>query len=270
MKAKTVNAVSSLFTLLLLMATAACADTAKQSLLADGFVLTGVDGRLINSSDGNRWLFRLDSETSDDKSTLPAGTTIELLDCATLEKMTDDVKNRSEPDYRLWGRVTRYKGRNFLFPGYFLPLSRAEQPTQQTQPKGPDSAVAINEPNDPLAIPQQIIEQLTNERPAATVGQSGTGPQTKNDFLLVDRSGVLMTTQQGRLVFRPDGLGRKIEKISMEILPSQVLEQMQSRQSAESEPVRFKVSGIVTRFKDKNYFLLQRALPSYSYGNFDR
>ena len=115
------------------------AGTARKTPLRDGFVLTGVDGKLT-STDSNdiwfqdsnegcrRWFFEFDS----DISVIKAGTSLELLPSSTLEKMTADVEKHSGASYKLWGRVTKYKGRNFIFPIYFLPLGKTKRPPPST------------------------------------------------------------------------------------------------------------------------------------------
>ena len=126
-------------------------------LLRDGFILVGVDGTLAGpdspaptspigpwrpgcagiKSDadcqgwdrigevGAGWFFELASDVNDSSSVVKAGTKLELLPSSALEKMIADAKTHPAATYRLWdGRVTRYKGRNFIFPNYFQPLRR--------------------------------------------------------------------------------------------------------------------------------------------------
>ncbi len=96
------------------------AGTARKTPLRDGFVLTGVDGKLTgtdsndirfqDSNEGsqsqyigfgipNRWFFEFDSDISDDKAVVKAGTSLELLPSSTLEKMTADVEKHSGADF---------------------------------------------------------------------------------------------------------------------------------------------------------------------------
>jgi hypothetical protein len=49
-----------------------------------------------------------------------------------------------------------------------------------------------------------------------------------------------------------------------------VLELAEQRQSAVPVPVRFKIAGIMTKYKGENYLLLQKATRIYSHQNFDR
>ena len=152
-----------------------------QGLLRDGFALISIDGK-VNGPEGDEWFFKLDSDVIDDKTVAKKGTSLQLLPSATLQRIIDDMKIRSTGDYCLWGRVTKYKGKNFIFPIYFLPLSKIEQPQSETSqaPQEPtpqeqkplETTIIeknkpepnINEPNDILAIPQEIIEKLKTRR----------------------------------------------------------------------------------------------------------
>ncbi len=292
------------------------AETAPQALLRDGFVLRGIDGKLtpavlLRKSEaagdspalieerepgrgprlnryGSGWFFELGSDVSDYRVRARAGTTLELLPSATLEKMTADVNERS---VRLWGRVTRYKGENFIFPMYFVPLAKTAKPQPQT-PKAPQKPQrredrrqpAISDPNDILEIPQEIIERLKNRKadrlkisPETTVAKKrpegpepAKRPEIKQDSILADRTAFLVEQDDGRLVVVLDALGRNVQQVSLRLLPCEALELTEARQSAVPEPVRFKIAGIRTAYKGKGYMLLQKATRVYSHENFDR
>ena len=292
------------------------AETAPQALLRDGFVLRGIDGKLtlavlLGKSEaapdnlapikgresgygpqlnryGSRWFFELGSDVSDYRVRAGAGTRLELLPSATLEKMAADVNERS---VRLWGRVTRYKCQNFIFPMYFVPLSKTAKPRsqipkalQKPQQQEDRRQPAINEPNDILEIPQEIIEKLKTrkadrlkmlpETTEAKKQQEEPGPakrpEIKQDSILADRTALLVEQDDGRLVFVLDALGRNVQDVSLRLLPCEALELTEARQSAAPEPVRFKIAGIRTAYKGKGYLLLQKATRVYSHQNFDR
>ena len=76
--------------------------------------------------------------------------------------------------------------------------------------------------------------------------------------------------KKGEYVFEPDGLGRGVEKFAIELLPCQSLEDAIAQVRSEPNPVRFNVAGILTKYKDRQYLLLQKATRVYSYGNFGR
>ena len=257
--------------------------TPRRYLFRDGFNLSGVDGKvtLVNSNCQNgtgkpdRWLFELGSDVSDDRGAVKAGTSIELLPSATLEKLLADTKNGSDADCRLWGIATKYKSKNFIFPIYFLPLGKVEEtqtePKQQQQQEISQENVTVNDPNDALAIPDEIAKKLS----AASVRtqrrisnkQLKKTLELKQDFILADRTGFIFeSSQESQFVL--DALGRNIGQFSFELLACETLERAERKQSTELEQVRFKTAGIVTQYKGRHYLLLQRARQAYSHGNF--
>jgi len=226
----------------------------------------------------DRWLFEPASDLPDEEGHTFAGMQLELLPSAQLEKMAADASGRSAANYKLWGRVTKYNNRNFLFATYFLPLSKA-RPARPAGPQEPRHQIrpSINEPNDELSIPDEILNRLTTKMPARTQAISPSAgaknhslPQSKTDVILADRIGFLTRRPDGINEFVPDALGRGIGKRSIRLLGCEALEHAEQIQSAELEAVRFKVAGIVTRYKGKDYLLLQRAVRVYDYGNFGR
>jgi hypothetical protein len=163
---------------LLVTAGAFGAQSAREGLLQDGFVLTGIDGKVCGPDSNDTWFFQLGTDANDGKNIAKAGTKIELLPSATLENLTADVNKPTleRTGYRLWGRVTKYKGRNYIFPVYFFALVRVIQPQP---PKAEESNESMEKtvteanvppkeiiprdiigPNDILEIPQEIIEKL--------------------------------------------------------------------------------------------------------------
>ena len=161
----------------------------RKGLLRDGFVMSRVDGILksqgANDARLRRWVFELAGAVSDGKALAAAGTRMELLPSATLERMAADVRKRTQANYRLWARVTEYRGRNYLLPTYFLPLSKVAEPNAAEPPvRGePNSQVAeplqkqpgpvINEPNDILTLPAEIVGRLDSERVAGGADKEG-------------------------------------------------------------------------------------------------
>jgi len=267
-------------------------------LLRDGFVMMGVDGALIGPDSNDVYFFELISDVNDYRVVVKAGTKLELLPSSVLEKMIAVAKKRPEATYRLWnGRVTKYKGRNFIFPNYFLPLMKAEKPESKTsqQPQQErEQKLALDEPNDVLAMPPEFMEKLRAIREKASHGaqpivdgneisidksrpaaEEGKLPDARSyaqsvDSVFVDRTAFLVERDDGRFVFVPDALGRSVQKLSLHLLPCAVLELTEQKQTAEPEPVRFKIAGIMTKYKGDNYLLLEKAIRAYSHGNFGR
>lgn len=71
-------------------------------------------------------------------------------------------------------------------------------------------------------------------------------------------------------MFVLDALGRNVRPVSLRLLPCEALELAELAQSVIPEPVRFKIAGIVTKYKGEKYLLLQKATRIYSHGNFAR
>jgi hypothetical protein len=246
-----------------------CAAAEKPRPLRDGFVLAGVDGKVGNTE--GRWLFEFDSELGDGIGLVEAGTRVELLACATLERLAADMEKRSNPGYRLWGRVTRYQGRNYIFPIYFLPLAKTgrSQAEQSPEPKPTEPELTINEPNEQLRIPDEIIAKLSIRKVVRTE-QLEKGLELKQDSVLADRTATLVKQADGSSAFVLDGLGRNLPELSFPLLPCEILEDVQAKQSDEPDRLRFKIAGILTKYQGENYLLLQRAIRLYSHQNFGR
>ena len=249
--------------------TVICTGAARQTPLRDGFGLAGVDGKLIDA-DG-KWFFELYSEVSDDRSRIGAGSAIELLPSSTLEKMTEEAKGRPEASYRLWGNVTEYGGRNFIFPVYFLPVSATDE---QTETEGAEASqqktrIPVNEPNDILTMPEEIVGKLRTRR-VLRREQLKEGLELKEDSILVDRTARVGKNSDGELELVLDAIGRNIQQVSVKLLSCKVLERAQYEQSMEPDPLRFNIAGIITQYKGEYYLLLQRATRAYSHENFGR
>lgn len=265
------NFIISILAVLLASTFAQCLHGAakKPRPLRDGFVLAGVDGKVGNTDD--KWLFEFESELSDGRGLVKAGTRLELLASATLERLAADMEKRPNSSYRLWGRVTRYQGQNFIFPVYFLPLAKTErsQPKQSQESEPAEPELTINEPNEQLRIPDEIIAKLSIRKVVRTE-QLEKGLELKQDSILADRTATLLKQADGSFIFVLDGLGRNLPEISFPLLRCAALEEAQAKQSAEPDPLRFKIAGILTKYQGENYLLLQRAIRLYSHQNFPR
>ncbi len=248
--------------------TTLCADTSRKTTLRDGFVLAGVDGKVTSSE--NKWFLELDSDVTDDIAILKTGTSLQLLPSMTLEKLAADIKERSNTNYRLWARVTKYKDENFIFPVYFLPLSKVEQqkPAEPNEPQPQQSKLTINEPNDKLVIPEEIIARLSTKKILRTE-QLRPPLELKQDSIIADRTGFIRDSGPDAS-FVLDALGRNVQHLSFKLLPCQVLQLAQQKQAAGPDPIRFKIAAIITKYKDQHYLLLQRATRIYSHQNFPR
>jgi hypothetical protein len=293
-------------TLWLAAGTAFCAQPAAQRPLPETAVFDRVDGRLlrVDANEGpqtpsfvfgspDTWLFELTVEVKTPDYRLPAGTRFELLPSPTLGRLIADVNERHTPHYRLSARVTQFRGRNFLLPVYYLPLSKFKD-DQGPQVGDPNQEPKIEPPAwaDPnLTIPPEVLERLRQQRPLPGPRRR-TEPQTTPTpdpplRMLVNRVGRIESCQpadpSGQLptgnrqpatencwVFVPDALGWNVSDVRYELLPSSALEQALHLQRQALEPVRFNIAGLVTEFQCREYLLLQRVTIVYNYGNFGR
>lgn len=240
----------------------------EKHLLRDGFVLMGVDGKL--AADQDKWFFELDRSLNDGRTVVKAGTRIEMLPSAGLEKMVADIADNPGRSYRLYNAVvTLYQDKNYLFCDYFLPLAEADTKVGKIPagPNEPATEVKINEPNDVVMIPQEIIDRLKTRR-IIRPEKMKKGFELKQDSILSDRTGFIEQQPDGKWIFRFDALGRNTSQVSLELLPCQALETAQYKKAMAVRRARFKVSGIVTKYNDRYYMLLQTANRAYGYGNF--
>lgn len=275
-------------------AAALYARSASRDSLRDGYVLKGVSGRLIDSDVNQVSLFEFDVDVNDVNNAniiIPTGTEMELLPSSTLEKMILDVNDHPDRSYRLWARISEYEDKHYLFPVYFLRTVEekkpvAEEPNKTGDETGqtPETSVqgepAVNEPNNILNIPQEVLDMLEARR-TETAGRSqrpvdsnsvAAGKLQNTDSVLIDRAGRLVKGEDGKLQFVPDALGLNVSSKEgrFELLPCEALEQAWNQLASAPDSIRFKVSGITTKYEDRRYLLLNKAARIYSYGNFGR
>jgi hypothetical protein len=163
--------------------------------------------------------------------------------------------------------VTQFEGKNFILPVYFLTVT--EQMQRDVNAPAAQKPISINDPNDVVKIPEEILKKLKPERTVELTQLSPTAG-LEEDRMFSDRSGFINKTVDGSYVLKPDALGRNIQKISFAILPNDIVQQAMDEQSHSPDRVRYKVTGILTTYNGQNYILLQRAIRQYSHGNFAR
>ncbi len=253
------------------------ANRANDKLLRDGFILRGIDGKVSGSDSNEGWSFEFDSDVSDDRGKVAAGTSLNLLPSRALEKMVADANSLVGQDCRIWGRVTRYKDRNYIFPVYFLHLDEAEKSEPSNLQKSEPEA-KVKEPSDELEIPPEIMARLEARR-IIRPRQPEKRETSRQDSIVADRTGFILPGvgcdvnwwgEAAQYDFVFDALGRENGEDCLRLLPCRGLELAEHRQLAEPEPIRLKMAGIITEYKGNKYLLLHKATRVYSYGNFGR
>ncbi len=155
-------------------------------LLRDGHATGLVQGKVISDANG-LWFFELAEDVNDMASVAKAGTRIQLLPSTKLEQLTADYARGGRDTYLLRGRVTRYKGRNYIFPQSFrsvIVVAEQPEPQPQEEPTAPAeanepvaepeqqdvAAVEPDEPNKPteddnlLEIPQEVLDRMNSRK----------------------------------------------------------------------------------------------------------
>ena len=231
----------------------------KQKIIPvrDGFVLDGIDGKITSSKDG-QWFFTVFEPLTDGKGALSPQTAVAILPSSTLEKLSS-VVSAEKNSYRIWGKLTKYENKNFIYLSYFLPVAEVNEPQQQFDEE--DS----NDVNEPQIIPEDALLLLKPKR-IISLAELKKPEGVGADGVLIDRTGFLKKTKDG-YYFGFDAMGRNINLLQLPLLQCQELENIAIEQKETSTPLRYNISSIVTRYKGRNYLLLQRAARTYNYGN---
>jgi len=247
-------------------ATGTAQEQAGEQSLGDNALIDGIEGRLI-SNGRDKWSFEFDSDANDGKEISNIKEPVEMLKCSTLERMAEDSKERSEARYRLWGKITTFEEKSYIFATYFLALRKLEKPAEK-QVTEENTAQSINSPNDILNIPEEITAKLRQSE-VLPASKATAEIQSKQDTIFAGRTGFI-TEKNGDYEFQPDGLGQGVENFSIKLLPCRTLELALEQTRNESNPARFNVAGVITKYKNEQYLLLQKATRIYSYGNLGR
>jgi hypothetical protein len=103
--------------------------------------------------------------------------------------------------------------------------------------------------------------------PDVTTGKNAIAPAAPQLNLV--REGTYIPDRTGRLTHSADGQtaeftfdadGKALKDPPMIILPNQKLKQMEDAVTGNSRDLRFRVTGVVTEYKGRNYILLERAV----------
>ena len=228
--------------------------------LRDGHVILGARGA-IHRVENEKWVFVPAEPLTDGRGTIDKDTPVELLPSKTLEKMTGILQS-DQDTLGVWmtARVTLYRGANHLYCVHFVPTRTA----QSTPPE----ALQPTDPNEPSILPEHIRQRL---RPDIVLDLDKLPKMLEGDrdVAMVDRTGYFTGTP-GHRTFVLDGFGRKIEGLSFRVLPDMVLQRTEKVLDASPNRMRFRISGVVSRYGEQYCLLLQRAVRTYTHGNFSR
>jgi hypothetical protein len=220
----------------------------------DGFVLDGIDGKI--TTENGKWFFTVFEPITDGKGVLDPKIPIAILPSSMLEKFASTFSEEKN-SYRIWGKLTKYQNKNFVYLSYFLPVAEAEEPKPSED---------VNDANEVKIIPDEVLLLLKPKR-VISLAELRKPVGTEADGILADRTGFLKQTKEG-VYFAFDGMGRNIDPLQLPLLECAELESMAGQQEQIAMRLRFNISAIVTRYQGKRYLLLQRATRVFSHGNF--
>jgi hypothetical protein len=143
-----------------------------------------------------------------------------------------------------------------------------KEDTENTQGSESDAANEGEEEKEDSILPDDILRKL---RPKTVVdlGKMQKMLRTEGDVVLASRSGFLKLINE-EPVFEIDAFGRKIEDLSFEVLPCHSLEVIESSLDESLGRQRYRISGILTTYKGRQYILPQAFSRTYTHGNFAR
>jgi hypothetical protein len=261
------------------------------SYLREGFLYNGVNGTVSRNDETGRWNFAADTNLTDTRGVIKAGNAIELLLSGCLENMIAEAGgDENSLSVKLWAKVARYSNRNlidpdieeheelvfdknYLFPMLFIPMSDIEQ-EPPAEPAGDDDDAAPDKIDNPTEsssdsiIPTEVMEKLKPRR-LPNLAKLKKALKQHGDITIFDRSGFIRQTKAGK-IFELDGLGRGVDGVTFQLLSSETLERVERKLGDSPGRLRFRVAGIVTKYKGHYYLLLQRAVRTYNNGNFAR
>lgn len=278
-------------------------DSPPAKLLREGMILQGIDGNIIKMPGRyTDWFFVSDSSLSDMETTLPKGSFFELVKCSTLEQIeaeynskypetageavcphSAEAAERPDPNspavlepeklvdpysVKLWARVVRYDNKNYLYPVLFIPTTTGQRPGGAENTEEGYEGASQSPPSSDSIIPSNVMEKL-KPRKFINMAKARQYVDTEGDAVLVDRTGFLVT-DKGRELFHIDGFGRNISDMEFVTLPCEALKDVERSLALSQWRQRYRVSGIITKYKGDYYLLMQRAIRAYSNGNFAR
>ncbi len=234
------------------------------------YPISGMDGKVVLDANSGAYLFEFNEAIDDAGAKIDKGDRLELLKCNTLADIDKIVRdsNGVNNDFRIWAKVTKYQGKNYVYLSYYLPLSKPADVKDSNDADGG----AMDDANKPSlrVLPDDVLEKLKPRRIVNTV-QLAKALASDKDAVLVNRSGfVEYDAKADEYIFRLDSLGRKIQDVSFVLLKTSELEKVHKLKRKSLNPVRFKVAGVITSYQGKHYMLLQRVTRAYYNDNFVR
>lgn len=253
----------------LVMAVTAAGQPQRGRPIAEGHLVAGVEGRVVYDPNDSQWAFIPKELITDGKGLLSAGESVALLTCSVLEQMAQLAGEQKTMDVRLWAMATEYRGQNFLFSLYFLPLKEAEKdlskPTAPDSIESKDADQTEKKPKESI-LPSEIMAMMKDQR-TPDLRRLDELVVVSTDRNLIHRTG-LIERRGDEMVFTPDAFGQNVAKESYRLLPCQTLLAVERQMQRTLGRSRYVISGVITEYEGQMYLLPRRAVRTYSHGNF--
>jgi len=116
----------------------------------------------------------------------------------------------------------------------------------------------------PTTQPSQVLEPVEKPTMDRSSGGAAVAPQAPQVNLLregtfiIDRLCRLSRNDKGQAELTFEADGKALRDPPMLILPNLTLQQMEEAVSAANRDLKFRVTGMVTEYRGRNYILLQR------------
>lgn len=242
----------------------------KPRPLREGMAFSA-EGTVIRGENRDRWFFVTDEQLTDTVAVVKKGTAIELLPSSTLEQIVAYIGELKSTTLKLRATVTQYDGENFIFATSFIPMTQTSEPAEKAPATKKKKArkKPPPKPDGPASIlPDAVMKMLKPER-TVNLAKRKEIITVESDRMLVDRIGyVLLDGEQKD--FSIDSVGLKAEDISYKLLPCQTLQRTEIAITNSPLRQRYRIAGILTKYNNNYYLLLQRSVRSYNHQNFAR
>jgi hypothetical protein len=155
-----------------------------------------------------------------------------------------------------------------LMLAVFSAVAQTTQPAQQSPATQPTAGQLLDQMLRPSATPAQPLQPLPDPpAPDRTTGGAAVAPGA--DPMPVIREGSYIVDRTGRLTKSADGQqfefnfesdGRAMKDPPVVILPNLKLMAMENAVSGSNRDLRFRITGMVTEYKGRNYVLLEKVV----------
>jgi hypothetical protein len=141
--------------------------------------------------------------------------------------------------------------------------AQATRPSTRPTP-GADALGQLLKPTAPSeqALPP-IVDKVTTDVTSGAGAVAPAAPMvslTREGTYITNRVGRMTRTSDGQYEFTFEADARNMADPPMGLLPNQLLMQMESAITASNRDLKFRVTGLVTEYRGRNYLLLQKVV----------